>query len=179
MNAGTYSLYALPCDCLGRNVNLTARLEAATAQFGTHMLLSEFFTQELSPAARRYCRLLDRVMVKGSAIPMELWTFDISAFPRHFKEPIIDQHGYQLPVDFETDEEFKQLQAGIDPRFFAYFKKGVDAYFAGRWMQAKASLESALTFQTDGPAQTLIEFMRKTDFNAPSGWKGYRALTSK
>jgi hypothetical protein len=46
-------------------------------------------------------------------------------------------------------------------------------------MQAKSNLESALTFQTDGPAQTLIEFMRTTDFNAPKDWKGYRALTSK
>ena len=85
----------------------------------------------------------------------------------------------QVPVDFEKDVDFKNLQQGIDPRFFAYFKKGADAYFAGKWMQAKSNLESALTFQTDGPAQTLIEFMRTTDFNAPRDWKGYRALTSK
>ena len=66
------SKFKIDASYLSPNVNMAARLEAATNQFGTDMLLSEFFIQELSPAAQRYCRLLDRVMVKGSKVKKKM-----------------------------------------------------------------------------------------------------------
>ena len=40
-------------------------------------LFSGFFADELSPAARSFCRMVDVVSVKGSNVPLELWTFDM------------------------------------------------------------------------------------------------------
>jgi class 3 adenylate cyclase len=75
------SKYKVDASYLSPNVNMSARLEAATHMYGVQLLLSEWFVGELSPEVMKNCRRLDKVTVKGSQVPMELWTFDISSFP--------------------------------------------------------------------------------------------------
>ena len=58
------SRFKIDASYLSPNVNMAARLEAATAQFHTPMLLSEWFVDELSLAAKAMCRTVDRVCVK-------------------------------------------------------------------------------------------------------------------
>jgi class 3 adenylate cyclase len=60
------SLYKIDATYLSPNVNMAARLEAATKQFRTPLLLSHWLVERLSPAARRMCRRIDVVTVKGS-----------------------------------------------------------------------------------------------------------------
>lgn len=60
---------------------MASRLEAATKQYGTPILMSHQFTNCLSPAAHRLCRQIDRVTVKGSKEPVDLYTFDVSDIP--------------------------------------------------------------------------------------------------
>ena len=38
---------------------------------------SEWFYNELSADAKSYCRMVDRICVVGSKIPMEIWTVDV------------------------------------------------------------------------------------------------------
>ena len=71
------SKFKIDASYLSPNVNVSARLEAATHMYDCPLLFSGFFADELSPAARSFCRMVDVVSVKGSNVPLELWTFDI------------------------------------------------------------------------------------------------------
>ena len=73
------SRYKIDASYLSPHVNMAARLEAATKQFGVPLLLSEAFVSLLSPAIRQRVRQIDCVTVKGSNQPIGLYTFDIDA----------------------------------------------------------------------------------------------------
>merc|ERR1719163_1335881 len=45
------------------------------------ILMSHLFANSLSPAAYRFCRRIDKVTVKGSEDPVELFTFDVTDIP--------------------------------------------------------------------------------------------------
>ena len=175
------SKYKIDASYLSPNVNLSARLEAATHQFHTPMLMSHWFVEEMSEEARHLCRLIDRVTVKGSEIPMGVYTFDITLTPRDISTfaPRFDSLGVQEPVDF-GEHKWTSLRSGVDAEFFDDFKKAVDAYIAGDWSAAKSQLEKCLQISSDdGPSKSLMGVMGKSDYSAPTDWKGYRALTSK
>ncbi len=59
------SNFKIDASYLSPNVNMASRLEAATKQFGTSILLSEDFVAMLSPRVRARVRQIDRVTVKG------------------------------------------------------------------------------------------------------------------
>lgn len=176
------SKYKIDASYLSPNVNMAARLEAATGQFDVPMLASEWFVDELSPEARRYCRKIDRVAVKGSEIPMDLWTFDIGYYPPDGVQPFIDPDGMQKPVEFATDSIYHTLQEGIPTGFFENFHEGIGAYFGGRWDVAQQKLTTANQIWEDGPTKVVLRVMESESngtFTAPSWWKGYRQLTEK
>ena len=60
------SEFKIDASYLSPNVNLASRLEAATKQFGTTLLLSGEFARLLSPAVHARCRQIDCVTVKGA-----------------------------------------------------------------------------------------------------------------
>lgn len=64
------SKFKIDASYLSPNVNMSARLEAATRQFGVHMLISGVLEQYLTPNVRKKMRHIDRVTVKGSILPM-------------------------------------------------------------------------------------------------------------
>merc|ERR1711907_51477 len=106
------------------------------------MLMSHWFVEELSEEARHLCRLIDRVTVKGSEIPMGVYTFDITLTPRDISTfaPRFDSLGVQEPVDF-GEHKWTALRSGIKAEFYDKFKDAVDAYVAGDWSTAKSQLE--------------------------------------
>uniref|UniRef100_K3WBH0 Guanylate cyclase domain-containing protein n=1 Tax=Globisporangium ultimum (strain ATCC 200006 / CBS 805.95 / DAOM BR144) TaxID=431595 RepID=K3WBH0_GLOUD len=175
------SKYKIDASYLSPNVNMAARLEAATGQFDVPMLLSEWFVDELSVEARRFCRKIDRVAVKGSEIPMDLWTFDIGHYPTEGVPPIVVE-GKQKAVEFAIDPIYKTLQEGIPKAFFENFHEGIGAYFGGKWDHAKQKLNAANQVWEDGPTKVVLKVMEtesKGTFTAPSWWKGFRQLTEK
>jgi class 3 adenylate cyclase len=56
---------------------MAARLEAATKQFGTMLLISGDLRDILSVKFQEVCREIDCVTVKGSIRPMRLFTIDM------------------------------------------------------------------------------------------------------
>jgi class 3 adenylate cyclase len=72
------SSYKIDASYLSPHVNMASRLEAATKQFRTPLLLSADFHSMLSPPAQHICRCIDVVTVKGSEAPMGLFACDIS-----------------------------------------------------------------------------------------------------
>ncbi|DBA04417.1 TPA: hypothetical protein N0F65_010013 [Lagenidium giganteum] len=176
------SRYKIDASYLSPNVNMAARLEAATGQFDIPMLISEWFVDELSPAARRFCRKIDRVAVKGSEIPMDLWTFDIGHYPTEGVQPTIDAEGKQKAVQFAEDQIYRTLQENIPKGFFENFNEGIGAYFGGKWDSAREKLTTANQIWEDGPTKVVLKVMEHEShgtFNAPSWWRGYRQLTEK
>ncbi|KAH8062212.1 hypothetical protein JL722_3124 [Aureococcus anophagefferens] len=144
------------------------------------LLMSGFFIDEMSPASRSFCRMVDVVSVKGSNVPLELWTFDVSFFPENSLQPTFGDDMGQLPVDFANDLYYRELQKGIDPLFMQKFNDAIQEYVAGDWKQAKLHLvESLKRYPEDGPSKTLMRVLAKGSFTAPPDWKGFRALTSK
>jgi hypothetical protein len=89
---------------------MSARLEAATHQFGAHILVSEWFYNELSPAAKKHCRMVDRICVVGSKIPMEIWTVDVFNYNIDgFLVPTNRQDGVQQLTDWGTHSQFREM----------------------------------------------------------------------
>jgi len=174
------STYKIDASYLSPNVNMAARLEAATHQFGCPMLVSGPFVNELSKEARELCRKIDVVTVKGSQVPLELWTCDINNSNedacRELLEPVIVD-GVQQPLDFS---KVKGVQKDFRNDFKQVFKESVDQYVAGDWQKAKGSVEKALAiYSDDGPSVSLKKVMEGQQFTAPKNWAGFRELTSK
>jgi hypothetical protein len=71
------SYFKVDGSYLSPNVNMAARLEAATKQFSTLLLISGDLRDIMSDEMQSICREIDTVTVKGSIKPMRLFTIDI------------------------------------------------------------------------------------------------------
>jgi len=71
------SEHKIDVSYLSPHVNMASRLEAATKQYSTDILLSDSIYSLMSPSTRSRCRLVDRVTVKGSQQPVLLYTYDV------------------------------------------------------------------------------------------------------
>lgn len=98
------SKHKIDASYLSPNVNLAARLESGTHQFGVDILVSDAFVQLLSPTARKFCRQIDHVCVKGSAVPMGLWTYDLNLeLPSPQKNDNDNKEMFQ-PINNDTEQ---------------------------------------------------------------------------
>jgi len=151
----------------------------------------------MSKPAQACCRKVDVVTVKGSAIPMPVYTSDTlqnQHFPR-LKTPkytdlklndVLHAHAETYsPSLWEHDIDLVQLRRLISPTFTKTSSKGVEAYLNGDWAKAKSLLEKADEMMLDGdskgdgPSRTLLRYMGEKLFVCPEDWQGFRPLTSK
>eukprot|EP00736_Rhodelphis_marinus_P008042 Rmarinus@m.13196 len=160
---------------LSPHVNMSARMESATAQFGIDLLMSQELYMMLSAEVQSKCRLLDRVKVVGSDRPVNLYTYDLV-------KRIQDVAGCE-----DQEEEMEILGGGLHlhttsttARFRAKHRSAVEAYVRGDWVHAKDLLEECVAERVDDqPSLTLLEFIREHDCRPPADWQGWRKLTSK
>eukprot|EP00899_Mesostigma_viride_P006218 jgi/Mesvir1/15598/Mv03208-RA.1 len=192
------SEYKIDASYLSPNVNIAARLEAATKQFGVPILLSSDFAAILSPGVRARCREIDRVTVKGSLRPMGLWTYDVNL--ANISPPKLDEGEDPMSPVFPQDsasfrefnDEFVEhpdivAMSDSPPEFLATFRQGFTAYTEGHWDVASELLATARTMRRtrtgdvipDGPSTTLLGVMRAHGNISPPDWKGFRELTEK
>lgn len=98
---------------------------------------------------------------------------------------------------FEKDSDLLALRRHASTAFQIAFKSGLQLYLAGRWSEAQPLLEASSALMadsiqslspnctqlhgewSDGPAETILAFMRSHGFVAPLHWAGFRSLTSK
>jgi len=164
----------IDCSYLSPNVNLAARLESATRMYGVNVLMSESFYSKLSPAIKHGLRRVDVVCLKGSSIPMAIYTCDRSN-ALYVAQKAIDEYGADKVVD-----EFQRI-----------FEEGMEEFVSGNWGASKVFFEQALCIcPRDKPAQRILMHMNthenypefglaSTPFVAPEGWPGYHILLSK
>jgi adenylate cyclase len=121
---------------IGDAVNIASRLEAANKLYGTRVLISQSTHAELSDP--RTVRLLDRMRVKGSRAPIDIYEV--------------------LDTRAETEP----------PAYAAAFDAGIDNYRQGRWERARAAFEAALEARPhDRPAALYLERLRGLDTAPP------------
>ena len=151
----------------------------------------------MSSHAQSFCRKIDVVTVKGSAIAMPIYTYDTlqqQKFPQlstpKFTNLSLDDVLQRQANDYDyslwdNDGDLIQLRKHATIQFAETFKSGVDAYLIGNWNIARQKLEEADRMMVnsdtggDGPSRTLLNYMGLREWVCPSDWKGYRPLTSK
>jgi class 3 adenylate cyclase len=149
------SQFKIDASYLSPHVNIAARLESATKGYGVPMLISGTLWQNLSPAKKAICRRIDKVTLKGSKQPMELFCVDLEPPPKSAKFP------------------------GLK-KYWKLFDKGIVKYYSGHWAQAGMIFQSCIeAWPTDEPARNLLWYMSRFNFKPPKGWKGFRELNEK
>lgn len=134
------SFFKIDASYLSPNVNMAARLEAATKQFDTPILISGHLRDILSYPMQEICREIDTVTVKGSIKPMRLYTVTIDcenleptedpllSKPIKDKKSIRDKLRKELFSklfsgnmttwdEFSTDNDFIELRRFVNPDF--------------------------------------------------------------
>eukprot|EP00238_Polyblepharides_amylifera_P007518 CAMPEP_0196591964 /NCGR_PEP_ID=MMETSP1081-20130531/71405_1 /TAXON_ID=36882 /ORGANISM="Pyramimonas amylifera, Strain CCMP720" /LENGTH=1203 /DNA_ID=CAMNT_0041915509 /DNA_START=156 /DNA_END=3767 /DNA_ORIENTATION=- len=149
------SVHKIDPSYLSPHVNMSSRLESATKFYGVPILLSETVVENLKlPYHLEGVRKLDRVTVKGSAVPIKLYTFDRN----------VEAAGCLV-----TQQEYKQM-----------FEEAVDLYLAGNWPKSMDKLRKCHEkWPSDKPAEFLFDFMQRTGGCPPSSWKGHREFDEK
>jgi hypothetical protein len=192
------SNYKIDASYLSPNVNMAARLQAATKQYGVSILFSAQIFDNLSKEIRDISRLIDIVTVKGSIDPIKLYTIDLNLNLRankkyeknlSQKEKFERQKNIKNEIKEKNDltnlilkkKRFKNLlKNGRNEEFYTNYRKGFDFYIEGKWKNAKIYFSEALrNFKNDGPVINLFNYIESFDFCSPKNWEGYRALTSK
>ena len=197
------SIFKMEASYLSKNVNIAARLETATQQFGVSILISgnlyKLFTEDM----KAICRYVDCVTVKGSTEPIDLYTIDINyevtkqkkekikiiknseekakifKEKRMMIESLIEEYGSISPIILEK-KSYWELIEEKDETFYESWEKAIKFYKNGNWEKAKIFFEECLKEDSnDGPSKTLYGYIKKFNFKSPSNWKGERELTIK
>ena len=193
------SQFKIDASYLSPNVNLASRLEAATKQYGVNLLMSGTFYELLSETMKKFCRNIDRVTVKGSEQPVDLWTIDVQL--KNEIKPV----GFQTIVEKRTIRKKKKmwiaknfLLGGRDTSdiimedkkmrsilvndkvFFEHFRNGVDYYKGGKWRLAQSCFINCLKIRpNDTPTKNQLNYIRGMNYIPPLDWQGFRGLTDK
>eukprot|EP01135_Chromosphaera_perkinsii_P000284 Nk52_evm53s62 gene=Nk52_evmTU53s62 len=160
------SNYKVDASYLSPHVNISARLESATKQYGVDNLFSGQFFYLLPQNYRQYFIKIDYVTVKGSQQPIMLFTLNP-------KLKVPGRRFFTLDILTNENEE---------PAYYKQkYESGISAYVTGKWSTARDILK--LFSGSDDPlhkaASVLISYMENLNYKAPKQWKGYRALTDK
>jgi len=203
------SYYKIDCSYLSPNVNIAARLETATNIYGVDILFSGEFYDLLSDFMKRLCRKIDVVTLKGSEKPVRLYTVDINKnihpgkiMSKKDRMTLRERRSYYALKKKKLWHKFQKLKSesssigeiylkqskGLrqllkktkSDIFYQYFEDGFGDYIDGEWKDAAQNLEKARYLdKSDGPTKTILDYIKKLDYKAPSNWDGYRVLTSK
>ena len=175
------SKHKIDASYLSPNVNLTARLAGAATKYGTDLLLSGSVADVLSNDARKMCRKIDRVTVKGSTMPVDLYVFDLyDKSPENFLEARYDAKGRQQAIDFSLNNDLINIYLNRPKKFLKEFHNGVEYYLEGVWDAAYECFKAAVSeVSQDGPTVALMNIIEMHNFTKPNGWDGCRKLVTK
>jgi class 3 adenylate cyclase len=149
------SALKIDASYLSPHVNIAARLESACRMYGVPMLLSSNLHNLLSKKMKALCRRIDRVTLKGSKEPLDLFVVDLNPPPK--------------------DSRFPGIR-----RYTRLFEEAIQAYLQGNWALAGDLLQTCLeAYPQDEPARVLLYYISRHNFRPDSGFKGFRELQSK
>jgi len=195
------SEFKIDCSYLSPNVSIATSIERSTEVYGVSVIVAQSVIDLVSYSMRCQCRLIDRVIIRGSPAPMELYCVDLDYmsievdFTARPKVPWNTRQRFKvrqwmeqeksavlqkdLSHVFESDEVISQMRQCFRVEFFQLFNMGYQNYSQGEWQVARRMLmdiKSRLA-PNDGPCTALLKFMEfPHDFDAPKEWTGVRDL---
>jgi len=195
------SEFKIDCSYLSPNVSIATSIERSTEVYNVSVIVAQSVIDLVSYNMRCQLRLIDRVVIRGSPAPMELYCVDLDYMSieldltlrpkvpwntrQRFKvrQWMEQEKNAVLQKDlaevFETDEVIAQMRECFTVEFFQLFNMGYQNYSQGEWQVARRILmdiRSRLA-PTDGPCMALLKFMEfPHDFDAPTEWMGVRDL---
>jgi len=171
------SEYKIDASYLSPNVNMAARLEAATKQFGVPLLISGSIYEVCTSETRKMLRRIDRVTVKGSNQPIDLYTCDVDHSRLTIDKNEIDfstlsaiekkkqrvqsrtrrdelrekafTDQTRVSKYFSADRDIVNMRSSFTKEFYLAFKEGMNAYTLGDWEKAKQIFEVTQTMIPD------------------------------
>lgn len=183
---------------LGPHVDLADVLEMNTKEYKTPILLSEAFYNQLSPAAQKTCRRVDRVIGGAITEPFDLYAANVGNNEGNHFDPKVKEWVYSKYMwdpdanngkgEYAPPKATKQVhgQAEVDSalpddplalledEWNKDFEEAVSQYLNGDWPTATAGLQACLQERPwDGPTQKLLQFMQETP---KEDFKGYAKL---
>ena len=196
------STYKIDASYLSPNVNIAARLETATRQFKLNILISGVLYNLFTDDMKNICRYVDKVTVKGSELPLDLYTIDLNLNVSKQKESkilimnnkekrnifnekkleldaLIEECGSVTPIILEKNSYQELIRVRSDD-FKDSWNKGIECYKKGDWKSANIYFGTCLKIDPDdGPANVLSNYIKSRNLKAPNNWKGVRELSSK
>jgi len=142
----------LDTNVIGDAVNLSARIEGMTKQYGCRVLLSEATLEALEAPDEFPLREVDTNRAVGRAEPMKV---------------------LQL-LDAEDDATRSGIQAVAER-----FARGLADYRQGAFEAAQAAFDDVLAEVDDGPARWLRDRCQRYLAQPPADWDGVTLLDSK
>ena len=197
------SNHKIDASYLSPNVNMSSRLEAATKQYGVNILISGDFYQLLSSELKEICRMVDIVTLKGSCIPIKLYTVDLNTnlTPSPNDQPNINLSenrklyeekkeklyreikitGSSIGNYIKNKNSFKEMfRLKRSMKFNNIFNCALENYILGEWENARKYFNECFEIDAnDGPCKILYDYIKGFNFISPVTWKGYRELSSK
>merc|ERR1712217_622587 len=196
------SEFKIDASYLSPHVSLWTSIEHATKTYGVGILTSHTLVERCTKVMANHLRLIDKVMIKGSNSPTELWALDLdymsldvydNAPPlvwnpqkRYHSRKLMEAEKLRLWSKrviiselFEDNFDISKMRALYTEEFLHLFNMGYQNYTQGEWNVARQLLQRTLVLlgTTDGPSLALLSFMEKPyQFQAPAGWLGVHAL---
>mmetsp|Transcript_26430 Transcript_26430/g.47679 ORF Transcript_26430/g.47679 Transcript_26430/m.47679 type:complete len:1059 (+) Transcript_26430:87-3263(+) len=155
------SEFKIDASYLSPNVNVAARLESATTQYGVWTLISHNMVNLCSGKMALNCRLIDHVTVKGSRQPVRLYTIDLNIdqievetkgpdrlIRNRFKIRQLREvrksekwaEDYEVGDVMRTNRDVNLMRMSFSDEFFQRFAMAYRNYEAGEWMAARDML---------------------------------------
>lgn len=194
------SEFKIDASYLSPNVSIATNIQRAADTYDVQLLVSEALVELCSPEMALECRLIDRVLIPGSIVPLELYTVDLDtnslkvedAFNkekfwnprqrfkvRQFLEAEKIKKWEQNAVKLFFEEPLiSKMREKYTQEFLQVFQMGYDNYIEGEWAVARGmfSRTKDMLSTPDGPSIALLAFMQVTNDVAPSQWRGFREL---
>jgi len=158
------SEFKIDASYLSPNVSIASSVEWATATYNVTILVTQVVIDLCNREIASKCRVIDKVMIKGSKIPLELYTIDLDFWSlkivdnanRNFawnarqrfkaRQHIEASKNSKLRSDvaivsaWNESSEIRVMRQRISTEFLQVFNMGYQNYSEGEWQVAKRLL---------------------------------------
>jgi len=197
------SEFKIEASYLSPNVSVAENVERAAQIYGVNILVTESVVCICSGAMAAKCRLVDRVILPGSASPMELYVIDVGfthimvEIPPKLQINWTSRQRYRVRQFLEAEKAMKwhsevqmvalfnenpgiaMMRMRYTVEFMHVFNMGYQNYSQGEWEVAQRLLSRTrgMLGVEDGPSAALLRYMESPyGFKAPDTWQGIRLL---
>jgi len=196
------SEFKIDASYISPHVAIAGNIETATNLYGVSLVASETVVNLCSSGMAAKCRLIDRVHIPGSHVPLELYSIDLdfltlpvdttppldivwNARERFKVRQFLDAEkkeklagDFDLMALFDRDKSIARMRQKYTQQFLQVFKMGYENYSEGEWQVAQGFLNRTLKMlgTIDGPSGALLKFMQRFDFSAPKDWHGFHGI---